>query len=159
MTFITDENQQLAVVLVEPRIPQNAGNIGRLCSCTGVQLILVGDCGFNFDDKFVKRAGMDYLEHLTPRWFPDFPDVVEAYPDWAISFLSSKASQTHTSIPYQRNHLLVFGSETHGLPETVLKKYESQCFRIPMLQGRRSLNLSTSVGVVVYEALRQLNQW
>ena len=157
--MILTSSSNLGVLLVEPRIPQNVGNIGRLCACTGTRLILLGDLGFSFDDKYLKRAGMDYLEHIQPEWFPDFGDVLAAYPDWSFSFLSSKAKQVHTQIPYQDKHLLVFGSETQGLPEPILEKYAAQSFRIPMLEGRRSLNLSTSVGIVVYEGLRQLNQW
>lgn len=140
-------------------MPQNVGNIGRLCACTGSKLILVGDLGFQFDDKYIKRAGMDYLEHITPEHYTDFPDVITQYPDWAISFLSSKANNLYTQIPFQQNHLLVFGSETNGLPKRILDKYPQQCFRIPMREDFRSLNLATSVGIVVYEGLRQTQAW
>lgn len=102
---------------------------------------------------------MDYLEYVTPKHYNDFPDLLEACPGWAFSFLSTKARRIYTTIPFQRQHLLVFGSETQGLPEAVLRKYPDQSFRIPMLPDRRNLNLSTSVGIVVYEGLRQLEQW
>jgi len=150
----------LAVVLVEPRIPQNVGNIGRLCACTGANLVLVGDLGFSMDTRDVRRSGMDYLEHLTPQRFADFPEVVSAYSGWDVAFLSSKAQKLYTQIePPKTGLLLVFGSETQGLPEAVLTKYPQQCYRIPMIEGRRSLNLSTSAGIVVYDVLRQAHQW
>ncbi len=120
---------------------------------------MVGDLGFTFDEKHLKRSGMDYLEHVTPEFFRDFPDVLEANPGWSFSMYSSKVPNIYTQAPFQRNHFLVFGSETHGLPEAALRKYPEFSFRIPMLAERRSLNLSTSVGIVLYEALRQLESW
>ncbi len=156
---ILTSSSRLGVVLVEPRIPQNVGNIGRLCACTGARLILVGDLGFSFDEKYVKRAGMDYLEHVKPEHYPDFPEVMAQYPDWTFSFYSTKARHLYTQTPFQDKHLLIFGSETQGLPEAILSKYADHSFRIPMLPDRRSLNLSTSVGVVLYEGLRQLEGW
>jgi len=152
-------SSNLGIVLVEPRIPQNVGNIGRLCACTGARLILVGDLGFTFDEKHLKRSGMDYLEFVTPERFPDLPDLLAEYPDWAVSFYSTKAKQIYTQTPFQENHFLVFGSEDRGLPAAIIETYANQCFRIPMLENRRSLNLSTSVGIVLYEGLRQLGQW
>lgn len=152
-------SSDLAVVLVEPRIPQNVGNIGRLCACTGSRLILVGDLGFSFDEKYLKRAGMDYLEHVQPEHYPDFPDVLADNPGWTYSFYSSKAARGYTEAPFVRRHLLVFGSETQGLPPVITQKYGHLAFRIPMIAERRSLNLATSTGIVLYEALRQLNHW
>jgi tRNA (cytidine/uridine-2'-O-)-methyltransferase len=130
-----------------------------LCACTGADLILVGDTGFRLNNKHLKRAGMDYLDCVEPKHFADFPDVLAAYPGWTYSFLSSKATQVYTQAPYQAQHLLVFGSEETGLPARVLEKYSDFCYRIPMLPDRRSLNLATSVGIVLYEALRQLEAW
>lgn len=150
---------KFGIVLVEPRIPQNVGNIGRLCACTDTQLILVGDLGFSFNEKYLKRAGMDYLDHVTPQHYPDFPQVLAAYPEWTFSFLSTRAQNLYTQIPFQSRHLLVFGSETQGLPRAILDKYPEKSFRIPMLAERRSLNLSTSAGIVLYEGLRQLEGW
>lgn len=158
-SLILTSSSNLGIVLVEPRIPQNVGNIGRLCACTGTKLLLVGDLGFTFNEKYLKRAGMDYLDHVTPEHSPDFPDVMAAYPGWTFSFLSTKADRIYTNIPFQANHFLVFGSETQGLPKAILKKYPQESFRIPMLPERRSLNLSTSAGIVLYEGLRQLNHW
>ncbi len=157
--LILTSSYNLGIVLVEPRIPQNVGNIGRLCACTGTKLILVGDLGFTFDEKYIKRAGMDYLEHVTPERFGDFPDVLTAYPGWTFSLFSTKATQIYTQVPFQDRHFLVFGSETTGLPEAIIHKYANQSYRIPMLPERRSLNLSTSAGIVLYEGLRQLECW
>lgn len=102
---------------------------------------------------------MDYLEHVEPERFHDFSDLMAAYPDWTVSFYSSKASQLYTCTPFQDRHFLIFGSETQGLPVRVLEKYADQCYRIPMLPDRRSLNLSSSVAVVLYEGFRQLEGW
>jgi tRNA (cytidine/uridine-2'-O-)-methyltransferase len=135
------------------------GNIGRLCACTGSDLILVGDLGFSLGEKYLKRAGMDYLEHVQLRHYPDFPDVLAAYEGWTFSMYSTKARHLYTQAPFQDRHLLIFGSEDRGLPEAILAKYADQSFRIPMLPDRRSLNLSTSAGIVLYEALRQLHHW
>lgn len=155
----TSSSDTLGIVLVEPRIPQNVGNIGRLCACTGSKLILVGDLGFSFAEKYVKRAGMDYLEHVEPERFSDFPDLLAAYPDWTYSFYSTKAQQVYTQTPFRERHLMIFGSESHGLPQSILEKYAHLSFRIPMLADRRSLNLSTSAAIVLYEGLRQLYHW
>jgi tRNA (cytidine/uridine-2'-O-)-methyltransferase len=157
--LILTSSSKLGIILVEPRIPQNVGNIGRLCACTGAELLLVGDLGFSFNEKYLKRAGMDYLQHVTPRHFADFPDVLSAYPDWTFSFYSTRANKLYTETPFQDRHFLIFGSETQGLPEPILQKYPNQSFRIPMLPDRRSLNLSTAVGIVLYEGLRQLEGW
>jgi tRNA (cytidine/uridine-2'-O-)-methyltransferase len=135
------------------------GSIGRLCACTDSKLILVGDLGFSFNEKYLKRAGMDYLDHVQPEHYPDFPELLAAYPDWTFSFFSTKARQIYTKVPFQPHHLLIFGSETQGLPEAILQKYPDQSFRIPMLSDRRSLNLAMSTGIVLYEGLRQLGNW
>lgn len=157
--MILTSSSNLGIVLVEPRIPQNVGNITRLCACTGSKLILLGDLGFSLGDKHLKRAGMDYTDYVEPELFRDFPNLLEAYPDWTFSFYSTKAKQVYTQTPYRNQHFLIFGSETQGLPEAILEKYSDQSFRIPMLPDRRSLNLSTSVAIVLYEGLRQLQSW
>jgi tRNA (cytidine/uridine-2'-O-)-methyltransferase len=153
--LILTSSSSFGIVLVEPRIPQNVGNIGRLCACTNTKLILIGDLGFEFSEKQLQRAGLDYLEHITPEQYPDLPDLALAYPEWAISFIETGASQCYTQIPFQNNHFLVFGSETQGLPSRILSRYPEQCFSIPMHPDRRSLNLSNSVSIVLYEGLRQ----
>ena len=152
--------QNLAVVLVEPRIPQNFGNISRLCACTGLDLILVGDLGFHLSDYNVKRAGMDYIEDVTVKRYADLPDVIKDYPHWQVAFLDSHWPQAHTQIPFTNTAtLLVFGSETMGLPKALLKKHPDNCYTIPMSDSHRSLNLSTSVSIVVYEGLRHISSW
>lgn len=147
---------ELAVVLIEPRIPQNTGNITRLCACTGLDLYLVGDLGFKLDDKYLDRAGMDYKAQVNLKHVPDFSDVLQERPDWQVLYLSSKAQKSYANVSYQPKTLLVFGPETTGLPAWVLQDYPDQAIRIPMIAGQRSLNLSSSVSVVVYEAVRQM---
>ncbi|MBK8190518.1 MAG: tRNA (cytidine(34)-2'-O)-methyltransferase [Vampirovibrionales bacterium] len=167
MTLSTDPSSTLpsttlaptanvAVVLVEPRIPQNTGNIARLCVCAGLELILVGDLGFRLSDKYLARAGMDYMARLEIRHVNDFNDVLQEKPDWQAFYLSSKAQRPYTQAAFQPKSLLVFGSEDKGLPSHWLADRSEQTFRIPMTPGERSLNLSTSVGIVAYEALRQM---
>ncbi len=150
-------DSQLVVVLVEPRIPQNTGNIARLCQCTGSSLYLVGSLGFRLGDKYLKRAGMDYLEDIEIHHVKDFQDVLKTFPTWTPFFLSSKAKKNYTDCVYPQKSLLVFGSEDKGLPSWLVEDptHADQVLRIPMVSDARSLNLSTSVGIVVYEALRQ----
>ncbi|MGE0201838.1 MAG: tRNA (cytidine(34)-2'-O)-methyltransferase [Candidatus Melainabacteria bacterium] len=149
--------QQVAVVLVEPRIPQNTGNIARLCACTGASLMLVGSLGFRLHDRYLKRAGMDYLAHVAIEQFADWPDLMAAYPDWTPWFFSSKAARPYTRVGYPPRTLLVFGSETQGLPEALLDTHADRCVTLPMQPHPdvRSLNLSNTVAVAVYEAIRQ----
>jgi len=149
--------QQVAVVLVEPRIPQNTGNIARLCACTGAALILVGSLGFRLHDRYLKRAGMDYMAHVAIEQFADWPDLMTAYPDWTPWFFSSKVARPYTQVAYPPKTLLVFGSETQGLPEALLVAHADQCVTLPMAANPavRSLNLSNTVAVAVYEAIRQ----
>lgn len=151
-----DKTGKLAVVLVEPRIPQNFGAIARLCACTGSDLLLIGDIGFNLDEKEAKRSGMDYFEHVKITQYADLPEVFKDYPNWDVALLSSYGKQSHTQMAFKANTLLVFGSEDKGLPKSLINKYPEKTFRIPMVEGRRSLNLATSVAVVLYESLSQL---
>lgn len=102
---------------------------------------------------------MDYLEFLEPQWYPDFPDVKAAYDGWDFAIVETGASKNYTQIPFQRRLLLIFGSETTGLPSSVMQTYQQRCYSIPMVPDRRSLNLSSSVAIVVYEGLKQLNGW
>lgn len=147
---------ELAVVLVEPRIPQNTGNITRLCACTGASLYLVGSLGFRLNAKGVDRAGMDYLDQLTPIHVPDFEAVLAEHPGWTPYFLSTKAQRGLYEIAFQPKSLLVFGSESHGLPEWLIAQHPETSLRIPMREETRSLNLANAVSIVLYEALRQL---
>jgi tRNA (cytidine/uridine-2'-O-)-methyltransferase len=149
------ENSGLAVVLVEPRIPQNTGNIARLCACTGAELYLVGSLGFKIGDKYLERAGMDYLDDIPINHVPDFQDVLAEKPGWTPYFLSTKAKRNYADMLYPQNALLVFGSETHGLPAWLIEENLETSFRIPMRPESRSLNLSNSVAIVLYEAIRQ----
>lgn len=151
------ETTELAVVLVEPRIPQNTGNITRLCACTGVELYLVGSLGFQLEDKYLDRAGMDYKEAVELKHVPDFGDVLADKPGWTPYFLSTKAKKSHFETDFRPKSLLVFGSETHGLPAWLIEENPDTSLRIPMVAGTRSLNLANSVSIVLYEALRQLH--
>lgn len=146
----------LAIVLVEPRIPQNTGNIARLCVCAGLELFLVGDLGFRLSDKYLARAGMDYMGRLAIRHVSDFNAVLAEKPDWQVFYLSTRATRTYTQARFTPRTLLVFGSEDRGLPADWIAAFPEQALRIPMTPGERSLNLATSVGIVAYEALRQI---
>jgi tRNA (cytidine/uridine-2'-O-)-methyltransferase len=155
----SDTSQAVVIVLVEPRIPQNFGNISRLAACTGCPLIIIGDTGFSLLDKDVKRSGLDYLDDVDLRRYRDLPDVAEDFPHHDVAYLSSHAKQLYTDIPANKPMLLVFGSESTGLPKALLAARPEACYTIPMQAERRSLNLSSSVSLVVYDALRQRYHW
>jgi len=150
----------LHVALVEPEIPPNTGNIARLCAATRTPLHLVGQLGFRTDDKMVRRAGLDYW-HLTDiRYHNNVEDLRKHLPQSRLLFLTTKADRSYLEIEYTREDCLVFGRETAGLPIDLLKANWNNCLTIPMSQpGVRSLNLATSVAIVLYEALRQLRYW
>ena len=143
------------VVLVEPRIAQNVGNIARLCACTGSTLWLVGSLGFVKHDKYLKRAAMDYLDRVDIQHVADWSGVIEARPQWQPYFFSSKGRQCHFQMTYPPQSLLVFGSETHGLPQDFLKTMANQTVRIPMAPQGRSINLASSVAIILFDALKQ----
>lgn len=145
------------IVLVEPEIPGNTGNIARLCAGTGIELHLVRPLGFSTDDKYLKRAGLDYWHLVTVHYHDHFDEVIETYPNRPFYFCSTKASRTHCDVVYTQDTILVFGKESAGLPNDLLAAHRDQTIRIPMVQGARSLNLSNAVAVVAYEALRQNN--
>ncbi len=145
------------IVLVEPEIPQNAGNVARTCAVTGSVLHLVRPLGFEVTDKQLKRAGLDYWHFLDIRYYDSIEEVMDKYFTGSnFWFYSTKAKYIHSEAPYKDGDFLVFGKETKGLPETLLQKHYGQSVRIPMMDETRSLNLSNSVCVGVYEALRQL---
>lgn len=146
---------RIAIVLVEPRIPQNTGNIARLCACTGADLFLVGSLGFRLNDKYLERAGMDYLDDIPIHHVPDFKDVLAQKPGWKPYFVSTKAKVNYSDVAYPQDSLLVFGSESHGLPAWLIEENLDSSIRIPMRPDSRSLNLSNSVAIVLYEAIRQ----
>ncbi|MBP2635746.1 MAG: trmL [Firmicutes bacterium] len=143
------------IVLVEPEIPGNTGNIARLCAATGCELHLVKPLGFSIEDKYLKRAGLDYWDLVKVHVHENFDEVLEKYPDHTFYFNTTKARKRHSDISYRSDDLLVFGKETAGLPQELLQAYPDNCIRIPMIEDARSLNLSNAAAIVVYEALRQ----
>ena len=145
----------LHIVLYHPEIPPNTGNVARLCAGTGVQLHLIEPLGFVIDDKHLKRAGLDYWNLMTYKVWPDMESFLAAHPDGRMHFASTKAPRGYHQAEYRDGDFLVFGCETRGLPENLLEKVYDRCVRIPMRAEARSLNLSNSVAVVLYEALRQ----
>jgi tRNA (cytidine/uridine-2'-O-)-methyltransferase len=143
------------VVLVEPEIPPNTGNVGRLCLATGSTLHLVEPFGFRLDDKQLRRAGLDYWHEVQLRTWKNFEQLRQAQPVEArYFFLTTKSRRAYFEVDFQPNDFLVFGRETKGLPETLLAANQTQTLTIPM-QGTRSLNLATAVAIVLFEALRQ----
>ncbi len=155
MSLNLEADPQIAIVLVEPRIPQNTGNIARLCACTGADLYLVGSLGFRLNDKYLERAGMDYLDDIPINHVPEFSDVLRERAGWTPYFVSTKATVSYTNIVYPDKTLLVFGSESHGLPAWLIDENRDTSIRIPMRPDSRSLNLSNSVAIVLYETIRQ----
>lgn len=147
----------LNIVLVEPEIPQNTGNIVRTCAATGCKLHLIRPLGFEVSDKYLKRAGLDYWEYVSITYYDSIEECFEKNKDGRFFFYTSKGRHIHSDVQYQEGDFLVFGKETKGLPEELLKAHEENCVRIPMIGDIRCLNLSNSVAVAVYEALRQTN--
>lgn len=147
----------LNVVLVEPEIPQNTGNISRTCACTGTRLHLVRPFGFEISDATVKRAGLDYWDKVEILYYDDLNDFLKKNDGAEMFFLSTKAENSYADAKFPDGAFLVFGKETKGLPETLLQKNADKALRIPMGEKLRSLNLSNSVAIVLYEALRQHN--
>ena len=147
----------LNIVLVEPEIPQNTGNIARTCACTGARLHLVGPMGFKIDNAKLKRAGLDYWHLLDITYYDSFSDFLEKHKTDNLFYFSTKATHVYSQIEYPDDCYLVFGKETAGLPEELLKANPENCVRLPMINdsAARSLNLSNSVAVGVYEVLRQ----
>lgn len=143
------------IVLVEPEIPQNTGNVARTCAATGAMLHLIRPLGFSLDDRYLKRAGLDYWPLARVTVHDDFPSLLAKWPDLPLFFFTTKGARPYTDFDYPKDACLVFGRETRGLPETLLSKYPGRCARIPMLDEARSLNLSNSVAIALYEALRQ----
>ena len=143
------------IVLHEPEIPANTGNIGRTCVATGSTLHLIEPLGFRLNEKEIKRAGMDYWKHLDVRRYDDYRDFCEKNPDAKIWFATTKAKYVYTDVQFGPDEYIMFGKESAGIPEEILVEHEENCIRIPMLPQIRSLNLSNSVSIVLYEALRQ----
>ncbi len=145
------------IVLLEPEIPQNAGNIARTCAVTGSVLHLIKPLGFSVEDKYLKRAGLDYWQYLDIRYYENFEDFVSKNPDARLIMATTKAKKVYTEINYKEDDYIVFGKESAGIPEEILLDYKETSVRIPMAGTLRSLNLSNSVAIMVYEALRQLD--
>ncbi|MBQ1948283.1 MAG: tRNA (uridine(34)/cytosine(34)/5-carboxymethylaminomethyluridine(34)-2'-O)-methyltransferase TrmL [Clostridia bacterium] len=143
------------IVLVEPEIPQNTGNISRTCAATGTRLHMIRPFGFEITDKNLKRAGLDYWQYLDVTYYDSLADFFEKNPDGAYFFASTKGKKVYTEASYPDGAYLFFGKESHGLPEPLLKEHYENTVRIPMWGNLRSLNLSNSVAVCLYEALRQ----
>lgn len=146
------------IVLIEPEIPQNTGNIARLCAATGIELILVGKLGFSIDDKYVKRAAMDYWQYVNVTHIKTIDEYLDNLTN-EICAISTKGHKLYTDINIKENKNIdiVFGSEGAGLPKFMYEKYSENLYRIPMKEGLRSLNLSSSVAVVAYHMLHKLN--
>ena len=147
----------LNIVLFEPEIPPNTGNIGRTCVATGTRLHLIEPLGFSLDEKNLKRAGMDYWKDLDVSTYKNWNDFLEKNPDAKIYMATTKAHQTYVDVQYEEDCYIMFGKESAGIPEEILVDYEETCIRIPMIGEIRSLNLSNSAAIVLYEALRQQN--
>jgi tRNA (cytidine/uridine-2'-O-)-methyltransferase len=147
----------LNVVLVEPQIPPNTGNIARLCAATRCHLILVGALGFDLDDAALRRAGLDYWEYVSWEHVAELEPWLAALPPGRFHLLSARAAAPYTRMPVQRGDHLLFGKETTGLPNSLLERFAPQCYTVPIAErGVRSLNLSSAVAVVVYDALRRI---
>ena len=147
----------LNIVLIEPEIPQNTGNIARTCAATGARLHLVGPMGFHITDKQVKRAGLDYWDKLDITFYDSTDEFFEKNKDGKFYYFTTKAEQAHSDVKYPNHCYLVFGKETKGLPEELLKDNHDTCVRMPMRGIIRSLNLSNAVAIGTYEVLRQWN--
>lgn len=145
------------IVLHEPEIPANTGNIGRTCVATGAKLHLIGPLGFSLDEKQLKRAGLDYWKDLDVTVYDDFDDFMKKNPDAKIYMATTKAVHVYSEVKYEPDCFIMFGKESAGIPEDILLQNKDTSIRIPMIGDIRSLNLSNSVAIVLYEAVRQNN--
>lgn len=155
--YIENYKPMLHIALVEPEIPPNTGNIARLCAATFTDLHIVGVTGFRMDDRTLKRAGLDYWENVKLHRHIDLERLYQSLPDSRFLYFTTKTDRLYTDWEYKNGDCLIFGRETRGLPEDLLKANEDRCLTIPMPnENVRSLNLANSVGIVLYEALRQI---
>lgn len=143
------------IVLLEPEIPANTGNIGRTCVATGTRLHLIEPLGFKLDEKSLRRAGMDYWKDLDVTVYIDFQDFLDKNPGAKLYMATTKAEKVYSEVSYEPDAYLMFGKESAGIPEEILVDHRETCVRIPMIGDIRSLNLGNSVAVILYEALRQ----
>lgn len=144
------------IVLIEPEIPGNTGNIARLCAVSGIELHLVKPLGFSVEDKYLKRAGLDYWHLVKVHYHENFAEVLQHFAGRKFYYCSKKAPRSYDAVSYTIDDILVFGKETKGIPEDLLKEHWEDCIRIPMRTGARSLNLSSAAAIVAYEAMRQI---
>ncbi|MCK8825136.1 tRNA (uridine(34)/cytosine(34)/5-carboxymethylaminomethyluridine(34)-2'-O)-methyltransferase TrmL [Fuchsiella alkaliacetigena] len=144
------------IVLYQPQIPPNTGNIARTCACTGAALHLIKPLGFSTNEKTLRRAGLDYWHLLDVYYYDSLLELIEKYSDYNFYFATKFAKQFYTEVEYSQNDFLVFGNETAGLPAKIRETYQEYNIRIPMLAEARALNLANAVSIVLYEALRQL---
>ena len=147
----------LNIVLYEPEIPQNTGNIARLCACLGAKLYLVGRLGFSLSDKYTKRAGLDYWDKVDIEHVNSLDELINENKNSRFFYFTTKTKNKYTDIEYLKGDFLIFGPETRGIPENILEKNAQFCATIPMKKNTRSLNLSNSVAIAAYEAFRQFN--
>lgn len=145
---------KLNVVLYEPEIPQNTGNIARLCACTGASLYLIGKLGFSLSSKYTKRAGLDYWDSVDLHKLESMDELYKQFPEGRFFYLTTKSKKQYTDIEFKDGDFLVFGPETRGLPQEYVT--QETAITIPMQEGQRSLNLSNSVAIVIYECIRQI---
>jgi len=148
----------LHVVLVEPEIPPNTGNIARLCLAAGARLHLIEPLGFSIEDRFLRRAGMDYWKECDVHLWSDFSHWQREHQSNRAWFFTTKGNRSHWEVDYQKGDALIFGRETKGLPEALLEQNQTSLVRIPMVEGVRSLNLATSAGIALYEAWRKIEK-
>lgn len=149
------DSVDINIVLVEPEIPQNTGNIARTCAATGAALHLVGPLGFSIEDRYLKRAGLDYWHRVKLYYYENLKEFFDANKGARFLYCTTKAVKSYHEVSYPENCFILFGKETKGLPEDLLRQNYDDCIRIPMMDNIRSLNLSNSVAIVLYEALRQ----
>lgn len=146
---------KLNVVLFQPEIPSNTGNIGRTCVATGTRLHLIEPLGFRLNEKEIRRAGMDYWEDLDVTRYVNYEDFLDKNPNSRIYMATTKGKNVYTEVSYEPDCYIMFGKESGGIPEEILAHHRADCIRIPMIGDTRSLNLANSVAIVLYEALRQ----
>lgn len=145
------------IVLLEPEIPANTGNIGRTCVATGTKLHLIEPLGFRLDEKEIKRAGLDYWKDLDVTIYKNYEDFLSKNPNAKVYMATTKARHVYTEVSYEPDSFIMFGKESAGIPEEILLQNKDTCVRIPMIGDIRSLNLSNSVAIILYESLRQNN--
>lgn len=155
MRFLRTPTPAFEVVLHRPEIPPNTGSVARLCACTGSRLHLVAPLGFSIDDTKLKRAGLDYWRHVFVATYSSLDEVIEAHPGRSAHLFTGKTSRSIWEVSISPGDLLVFGSESVGLPDEIIERHADKTVAIPMLEARRSLNLASAVSVAVYEGLRQ----